>query len=46
MKTTTTDASSPLPPSLRLLRPVRLRRVVEWLMSAAIACFGVYLMLE
>lgn len=46
MKTTTTDAASPLPQSLRLHRPVRLRRVVEWLMSAAVACFGMYLMLD
>ncbi|WP_428418530.1 hypothetical protein [Methylibium sp.] len=44
MKTTTTDTAAPLP--LPLHRPVRLRRVVEWLVSAAVACFGVYLMLE
>lgn len=46
MKTTTTDASAPLPLSLPLHRPVRLRRVVEWLMSAVVACFGMYLMLD
>lgn len=44
MKTTEFEAAAPPPLSLR--GPARLRRVVEWLVSAGVACFGVYLMLE
>lgn len=42
MKTTTLDTAAPLP----VRGPVRLRRVFEWLLSAGVACFGAYLMLE
>ena len=46
MKTTTLDATAPPPLTLPLRRPARLRSVVEYLVSAAVACFGVYLMLD
>lgn len=46
MKTTTLDATAPPPLTLPLRRPARLRSVVEYLVSAAVACFGVYLLLD
>lgn len=46
MKTTTLDAAVPPPLRLPFGGPARLRRVCEWLVSAAVACLGVYLLLE
>lgn len=48
MKTTTIEAAAPLPLPLPLpLRgSARLRRLCEWLVSAAVAGFGVFLILD